>query len=469
MSVDPYLISVGADLVRDQNACYRGQGPLLGGPGRLACLLAAWLLAPLAWAGLDIQHWITSQGARVYFVENHDLPMLDVSVAFDAGSARDTLDKAGLASLTRSLMSKGAGPWNEQEVAERLADVGAVLSGSFDADRAGFTLRSLSSPPEREPAVSVLKAMISSPHFPEDVLEREKARAIAGLKEAATKPDYLGDKAFQAAIFGNHPYALPESGEVETIAKLSRADLDDFYRRHYRAKNLVVALMGDISRSEAERIADELASCLPEGEAAAALPPVPVPATGSEQVIPHHATQSHILVGMLGMKRDDPDYFPLLVGNYVLGGGGFDSRMLIEIRQKRGLAYSAYSYFMPMREAGSFQMGLQTKRESTGEALQVVRDTLGHFLADGPSEAELTQAKNNLMGSFPLRLDSNKKILEHLALIGFYRLPLDWLETYTKKVEAVTRADILKAFRARVRPELLSTVIVGGQTGAGSK
>jgi zinc protease len=430
--------------------------------------LVAWLIAPLAWAGLDIQHWTTGQGARVYFVENHDLPMLDVSVVFDAGSARDVPAKAGLAGLTRGMMSLGAGPWGEQEIAERLADVGAVLSGSFDADRAGFGLRTLSSPPEREPAIAVLKAALSLPHFQGAVLEREKARAIAGLKEAATKPDYLGEKAFQEAIYGKHPYALPESGEVATLASLTRADLDDFHQRHYRPRNMVVALMGDISRSEAARIADELAACLPEGEAPAALPAVEVAARGTEQVVPHHATQSHLFVGMPGMKRDDPDYFPLLVGNYILGGGGFDSRLLIEIRQKRGLAYSASSYFLPLREAGPFQIGLQTKRESTGEALRVVRDTLDQFLTTGPSDEELAQAKNNLIGSFPLRLDSNKKILDHLAMIGFYRLPMDWLDTYTAKVAAVTKADILRAFRARVRPEALSTVIVGGQTGTGA-
>ena len=431
--------------------------------------ILAWLVAPLAWAGLDIQHWTTAQGTRVYFVENHDLPMLDLAVVFDAGSARDTPAKSGLAGMTRAMMSKGAGAWNEQEIAERLADVGAVLSGSFDADRAGFGLRTLSSPPEREPALAVLRGILSSPHFSDVVLEREKDRAIAGLKEAATKPDYLAEKAFQTAIFGSHPYALQESGEVETLAQLGRADLDGFYRQYYRAQNMVVALMGDISRAEAERIAEELANCLPPGPAPAPLPPVSVPVAGGEQVIPHHATQSHILVGMPGMKREDPDYFPLLVGNYVLGGGGFDSRMLIEIRQKRGLAYSAYSYFSPMRELGTFQIGLQTKRESTQEALDVLRETLARFVDSGPSEEELTQAKNNLVGSFPLRLDSNKKILDHLAMIGFYGLPLDWLDTYTKQVEAVTRADVQRAFRARVLPAAMSTVIVGGQTEAATK
>lgn len=421
------------------------------------------LLAPAAWAGLNIQHWATPSGARVYFVENHDLPMLDISVAFDAGSARDHREKAGLAAMTQSMMSRGAGALSEQQIAERLADVGAQMGGGFDQDQASFTLRTLSSPPEREPAVAVLKSILSSPLFPEDVLNREKSRSIANLKEAATKPEYLADQAFQKAVYGDHPYALPESGTVESLQTLARQDLEEFYRGHYHAAGMVVALMGDISRAEAERIAEELAAGLPQGPAPEKLPPVPAPSMGSEQFIAHHAKQSHILIGMPGMRRDDPDYFPLLVGNYVLGGGGFDSRIMIEIRQKRGLAYSAYSYFMPMREAGPFQMGLQTKRESTDEALRVVRETLSSFIKTGPTDAELTQAKNNQIGSFPLRLDSNKKILGYLAMIGYYQLPLDWLETYPKKVAAVTREDVMKAFRSRLQSDLMSTVVVGGQ------
>jgi zinc protease len=190
---------------------------------------------------------------------------------------------------------------------------------------------------------------------------------------------------------------------------------------------------------------------------------------GQESTISHHATQSHLFMGLPGIKREDPEYFPLYVGNYVLGGGGFDSRLMESIRQKKGLAYSVYSYFMPMQELGPFMIGLQTRRDATLEAVRTARDELARYLADGPSEAELTQAKNNLIGGFPLRIDSNKKILEYLAVIGFYQLPLDWLETYSAKVAAVSREDILRAFRARIKPEAMVTVIVGGQPESAAK
>ena len=425
--------------------------------------LAMLIAAPIALAGLNIQNWSTPQGARVYFVENHELPMLDISVDFDAGSARDSREKSGLATLTRHVMTLGAGSFDERDIAEKMADVGADLGGRLDADRAGFQVRTLSGKTERDQALDLLAAILAAPRFDAGILEREKARVIAGLQEAETRPEHIGEKAFQAAIYGDHPYALNEGGEVETVAKLSRDDLVAFHRAHYRARNMVVAVMGDISRVEAEKLAEKLANGLPPGEAAAPLPLVRMAEQGRLQIIPHSATQSHLFMGLPGLKREDPDYFPLYVGNYVLGGGGFDSRLTKAIRDKKGLAYSVYSYFMPMRELGPYQIGLQTRREATNDAVDSARAELERYLEEGPSDAELTQAKNNLVGGFPMRIDSNKKILEYLAVIGFYRLPLDWLDTYTAKVEAVSRDDILRAFRARVRPAAMSTVIVGGQ------
>jgi zinc protease len=227
--------------------------------------------------------------------------------------------------------------------------------------------------------------------------------------------------------------------------------------------------MGDISRADAEALAAKLAANLPSGEAPPPLPPVGETAHGTQQVISHPATQSHLFMGLPGLKREDPDYFPLFVGNYVLGGGGFDSRLTKDIRDKKGLAYSVYSYFMPMRELGPYQIGLQTRREATDQAVNSARAELERYLKDGPSDVELAQAKNNLVGGFPMRIDSNKKILEYLAMIGFYRLPLNWLDTYIPQVEAVTPADVLRAFRARVRPAAMSTVIVGGQLEAAGK
>lgn len=422
-----------------------------------ACLLSL----PLSvHAALVIQSWQTPEGARVVFVESHELPILDVSVNFPAGSARDPAGKAGLAHLTHGLLDQGAGGITDTTIAHRLADVGAVLSGSFDRDRAEVSLRTLSSAGEKSAAIDILTRVLQRPDFPQAVIKREKQRLISAIQEAEADPGTVASKAFYRALYAAHPYAHDETGDPVAVGKLTRDDLQQFYRSHYSAPNAVIALMGDISRAEAEAIATRIASGLSRAPVVPALP-VPVAAKPSDMRIAHPSTQSHVLMGVVGMARSDPDYFPLFVGNYVLGGGGFDSRLMREVRDKRGYAYSAYSYFMPMMEAGPFQLGLQTKLEQTGDALNVAQDTLRTFIADGPSEAELNQAKSNLTGGFPLRIDSNRKILDYLAIIGFYSLPLDYLDTWVDRVNAVDVATVKQAFARRVDPDRLVTVVVG--------
>ena len=415
-----------------------------------------------AFAILPIQSWQTSSGARVYFVESHQLPMLDVSINFAAGSGRDTPAKSGLANLTRHMLSLGADGLTEDEIAEKLADVGAELGGNIDRDRAGVTLRTLSNARERSQALDIMSRMVQKPEFPEKVLDREKIRVVAVLKEAATKPESIAERAFYTLLYGSHPYALRTSGEVDSLESLKRDDLVSFYRAYYTTNDAVVAIIGDVSRETAQEIAEKLTAKLPEEAAPLpALPQVTLPLQAQNREIPHPATQSHILLGYPGMKRDDPDYFALLVGNYILGGGGFSSRFVEQVRQKRGLAYSVYSYFEPLQQKGPFQVGLQTKKEQADEALKVVRETLRNFIVKGPTERELTAAKQNLVGGFPLRIDSNKKILEYLAVIGFYRLPLTYLDDFVPKVEKVTVAQIKSAFQRRIDPDNMVTVIVG--------
>ncbi|MEW5965646.1 MAG: pitrilysin family protein [Pseudomonadota bacterium] len=429
----------------------------------LRSFIAAFALAlPLAaQAALAIQHWQTPQGARVYFVESRELPMLDVAVDFPAGSARDPAGRSGLARLTHGLLDQGAGGLSDTAIAHRLADVGAVLSGNFDRDRAGVKLRTLSSAREREAALDTLVRVLQRPDFPQAVIAREKRRLVAAIREAEADPGSVAGKAFFRTLYGAHPYARDPDGEPAGIGRLTRRDLVNFHRAHYSAPNAVIAIMGDLSRAEAEAIATRLAAGL---SAAAPLPalPQPVAPAASESRIAHPSTQSHVHVGALGIARNDPDFFPLFVGNYVLGGGGFDSQLLKAVRDKHGFAYSAYSYFAPMGVAGPFQLGLQTKGEQADAALKVARATLADFIAKGPSEAELTQAKSNLTGGFPLRIDSNRKILDYLSVIGFYRLPLDYLDTWIAQVEAVDVAAVKDAFARRVDPDRMVTVVVGG-------
>ncbi len=427
------------------------------------CLLLVASIAGKAYALLPIQDWKTASGARVLLVVNNDLPMLDVSVDFPAGSGFDAPDKAGLASYTNHLLKLGAGGLSENEISQRTADVGAQLSGRFTADRAGLYLRTLSSTKERDRALDVMTRVLLQPEFPAEALAREKARGIAGLKEADTRPDTIASRAFRRLVFGDHPYGRRAAGEVETVSALTRADLLDFYRRHYVADRAVVSIMGDITRVEAERIAELLTSKLPRGgDAQASMPSVRALERPQSSVLSHPASQAHILVGGPGIRRSDPDYFPIFVGNYILGGGGFASRLNEEVRQKRGLAYSVYSAFVPLLREGPFQIGLQTRGDQAQAALKIVRETLSTFVTSGPSEQELEEAKNNLIGGFPMRIDSNRKIHEYLATIGFYDLPLDYLDRFVENIRKVSVNDIKAAFERRIQPERLVTVVVGG-------
>ncbi|HQX07167.1 MAG TPA: pitrilysin family protein [Zoogloea sp.] len=426
---------------------------------RVGVALVLTLATLSAQAGLTIQSWTTANGTRVYFVESRALPIVDVQVDFRAGGTEVAPGKAGLAGLTRGLLDAGAGELDEDAIANRVADLGAQIGGGADMDRASVSLRTLSSPAEREGAVALLATLIQRPTFPAAAVEREKSRSIAGLKESDTQPDAILSRRFAAAVFPDHPYGrLPSA---DSMASLNREDLVDFHRRHYTAAGAVVSIVGDVSRSEAEAIATRLTGALPVGEA----PVQPADATlavGQTIRVPHPSAQAHIAVGQPGIRRGDPDFFPLVVGNYILGGGGFVSRLTREVREKRGYAYSVYSYFSPQRSAGPFQIGLQTKGSQADDALKVVSETLGTFLKDGPTEGELKAAKENLVNGFALRLDSNRKMLEQVAVIGSYGLPLDYLDTYRAKVSAVTAAQIRDAFRRHVSPERLVTVVVGG-------
>src|SRR5690606_14126778 len=406
-----------------------------------------------------IEHWTTANGARVFFVRADAIPMLDVSLDFDAGGRLDPPGRKSLATVTNSMLSRGAGGLDELAISEGFARIGAQRGGGAGDDRASVTLRTLTSEPELAEALALLARVVSQPAFPAEVLAREKERVIQSIRESETKPETIAQRTFDGLMYGEHPYGAHPT--VETVGAIGRDDLVAFHRGYYGARNAVVSMIGAISRERAQAIAEQLTRDLPPGDAERRIVPVVPPREAIERRVEHPASQSHILIGQPAIARGDPDFFALLVGNYVLGGGGFVSRLYDEVREKRGLAYSVYSYFSPQLQPGPFTIGLQTRREQTALALGVVRETLARFLRDGPTEAELQAAKSNLAGGFALRIDSNRKILDNLATIGFYRLPLDYLERWTSRIEAVTLDEVRAAFARHLRPDALVTVVVG--------
>ncbi len=415
---------------------------------------------PAVQAVPTIQHWVTDNGARVLFVEAPEIPIVDVRFVFGAGSSRDQ-SNSGLAQLVSRLLREGAGALDANAFNEQLAATGAVFSTGALRDMAWVSLRSLSDQQYLAPALKLLQTVLSSPRFDGDAIERSKANTLVEIRREQQSPSKIASKAFYKAVYGDHPYASPMRGTETSVSAMSRDDIVGFNSRYYVAQNATVAIVGSLSRTQAERIAADLSASMAAGEAARALSPVPMLPEAASHHIEFPSIQSHVRIGQPGLKRGDPDYFPLLVGNHILGGGGLVSILFDEVREKRGLSYSVNSYFSPMAELGPFTASLQTDNSQQDEAITVLRNELDKFITNGPTPEALQAAKQNLIGGFPLRIASNSKTVEYLAMIGFYRLPLDYLQTFTGHVAAVTIEDVRSAFRRRLDPAKMIMVVVG--------
>ncbi len=438
--------------------------------GRIWILAVVFVVASVCsfalFAGPKIQTWQTANGAKVLFVPAPELPMVDVRMVFDAGSARDG-DKPGLAQLTAALLRQGAGDWDADQLAERTEGVGASFSTGSARDMAWATVRSLTDPKALDIALETLAAVVASPRFDAADFNRVREAMQVGLRQSEQNPGSVVSKAFFAALYAGHPYASDPGGTQASLAAMVREDLVRMHKTYFVARNAVVAIVGAVDRKDAEKIAAQLTAGLAKGEPAPALPEVAVRTEGVTNQIDFPSSQSHIRLGQPGMSRDDPDYFVLYVGNHILGGGGFVSLLTTEVREKRGLSYSVYSHFSPMRKAGPFMVGAQTKNVQVQEALSVMRKTLQDFIDNGPTQAQLTASKQNITGGFPLRIASNKDIVSYLAMLGFYGLPLDYLDTFVEKIEAVTAEQIKETFQRRLHPDHFVTVVVG-DSGAAS-
>lgn len=425
-------------------------------------------------AAIVIEHWMQASGAQVYLVPSPAIPMLDVQIDFDAGSRRDPPGQAGLASVTASMAGRGvrAGTGltepalDENALGQAWADLGASFYGHASSDRMSFSLRSLTDPQVLVQALQLAARQLAEPAFAADIWQREQASLKAAIKEANTRPATLAERAYSQAVYGQHPYGY-EMTEA-TLSSIDVADMAALYRQMIQPCRAKVTLVGAVSRVQADALVQQLLARLASAskpESCAALPAVAEvqPLTqATEQTIPFESAQAHVLIGQRGFKRDDPDYFALTVGNYILGGGGFASRLTNEVREKRALSYSVSSSFAPGLHAGAFTMSLQTRPDQADQAVRVAREVVTRFVATGPTEAELKAAKDNLIGGFPLLIDSNRKLLGNVANIAWNKLPLNYLDTWTDQVQKLTVADIKAAFQRKLQADKMATVVLGG-------
>ena len=423
-----------------------------------------------AYAILPIEQLDSYKGAKAYLVQTKALPMVDIEVSIDAGDRYDPAGKSGLADMTAAMMNYGArgnqGVLTEAQIADEIADLGANISLSVGDERAILRIRSLSRQDLRERAVGLAATMLSAPTYNSKIIEREKQRTITNLREAETKPEFVLDKRFKKLVYGNYP--LANTPTPNSVAAISATDLVEFHKQFYRGDRMIVSIVGDVDRVQANQIVQTLLNQIPESGAPIAKLPVldrsPVePLDQREIQIPFDSQQAHIAMGMTGVTRSNPDYFPLMVGNYVLGGGGFVSRLMTQVREKRGLAYSVFSYFAPGKSTGIFQAGLQTKSDQGALALEVMSSTIAQFIADGPTPSELAAAKANLMNGYPLRIDNNRKVLDNVSSIVWNDLPLDTMDVWTKQVEAVTLEQVKDAFQKYLAMDRMKIVMLGAQ------
>lgn len=424
--------------------------------------------APLQVNLPTIEHFITDNGTPVAFVRTTNLPMVDISLYFNAGSARDEAIKPGgfgLASLTASLLDQGTTAHTEDELAELTEQLGINLTATAYKDMFIVSLRSLSDSKYLTPAVGLMGEIISQPTFPADNLERTKARYLVGLQRAKEDPDTIANHAFAKALFGQHPYAHPTSGTEDSIPALTQADLLTFAKQFLVARNANLAITGDLTLAQARGIANKLTATLPTGSPAPALPAVQ-PTAAKRIHIPFDSSQTSIVMGQLGEQRsNDPADLQrqtnLAIADEVVGGSNFQARLMADIRKKRGLTYGIYSNLTPMQSRGAYTISFSTRNEKANEAIDASLAVIRDAVNQGISEHELALTKESQINSFPLSLASNAAINSSLGMMGFYRLPDRYLTDHVKRVQQADLTQVNASYRTLINPTNFLIVTVG--------
>lgn len=410
---------------------------------------------------LNIERWQTNHGAKVYFVQTPEIPMIQINVVFNAGSSRDN-NQAGLSQFTNGLLNEGTKDLTATQIAEQFDKVGAEYSANVDKDMATVSLQSLTESQYLTPALNTFTEVLTTPIFSDDAIARVRNQILSAIQSQKQSPKSTAINLFYQNVFKNTPYQFPTNGTAETIQAIKKEDLINFYKKYYVTQNALITIVGAIDAKQAHLIAEQITRNLPVGQAATSLPLLNKTNTQDTAIkVNFPSEQTTILTGQIGINYQNPYFFPLYVGNYILGGTAFSSRLFNEVREKQGLTYNVNSIFKPLAANGPFVIMLQTRNSESQKSVDVVTKVLNEFIQQGPTEAELVRTKKQIINEFPLSLAGNDAISNYLIMLGFYQLPKDYLDTYRDKVNQVTASQIKEAFQKTIHPNGLTTILVG--------
>ena len=419
--------------------------------------------ANLTQADVEISKYVTKNGVEILYTKSENIPMIDIKITFDAGSNKDG-ELKGLSMLTHSLLDEGTSKMNSEAIASAFESTGAIFSTSVNKDKSSVSLRSLADKKYLEPSVKMLIKILSDSVFPKSEVILQKERTLSSISEDKSDPSEVSSNLFFKEIYGNYAYGFPSIGSEESIEKIKRKDIINFYKENINSSNASIAIVSSLSKKDiiilSEKISKSLSFSSPKKNVLNNF----LKNNKKKYIFKKfNSEQAHIYIGGQSIKRGSENHLPLYVGNYIFGGSGFSARLMKELRVKRGLTYGVYSYIYPMKNIGPFVVGIETKAEQAQESVRLIHKMLKEFHANGPTDKELTHAKEAIINGFPLRIDSNQDILNYLSMINYYDLPINYLNTFTDKISKITKKDILRAFKEEIDVNNLITLVVGNE------
>ncbi|MBI3759866.1 MAG: insulinase family protein [Deltaproteobacteria bacterium] len=400
-----------------------------------------------------------SNGATLIVSEQHNLPIIVVQVTLDAGGRLDPVGKAGVAALTADLLNEGTPSRTATQISDAIDFIGGSLETGADSDSASVALAVLTK--DLDAGLALFTDVLLHPAFREAEIVRRREAVLGSIRATEDQPGTVASKAFQDALFGSEPYGHPVEGTLQSVPKLTRADVVDFYRQYYRPGRAIVTVVGDVASADISARLEGALATWTGGAGEAFQYPTALALPKRRVTIDKPLTQANIVLGHRGVARNNPDYYAITVMNYVLGAGGFSSRLLDNIRTQNGLAYSVGSVFSVNKAAGSFQVVMQTKNASAADAITRARSEIERIRREPITDDEMSEAKRYLTGSFPLKLDSTRKIAGFLAQVEFYGLGRDYADTYAERINAITKDDVVRVAKQYLKPDDLILVVVG--------